>query len=156
MEFRPSAHTQVLLTAVSKRKERDIAVRIATYREALGCITLALPPSCLQPHAFVGELLLHSDDDLAAMASRVIQIFATDQPVSRVARTALKASSKPPRAFLEPSSKLPGAASLTPPPRRGLPSHTGAPQGASALLRQDAHPRHLRARRVSDAAQGQD
>ena len=91
MEFRPH---QVLLTAVSKRKERDIAVRIATYREALGCITLALPPSCLQPHAFVGELLLHSDDDLAAMASRVIQIFATDQPVSRAARTALGASAR--------------------------------------------------------------
>ena len=47
------------LTSVTRKRDREIAVRVATYREALGCI-LATPASCLQPHRFVGELLLHS------------------------------------------------------------------------------------------------
>ena len=74
---------QVLLTSVTRKKDRDVAVRIAMYREALGCITHALPPSCLQQQTFVGELVLHVDDDLASMASRVIGIMARDQPARR-------------------------------------------------------------------------
>ena len=74
---------QVLLTSVTRKRDREIAVRVATYREALGCIPLATPASCLQPHRFVGELLLHSDEELALMASRVVQRFAREQPPRR-------------------------------------------------------------------------
>ena len=68
----------LLLTKITSKKDRAIATRIAMYREALGCIPLALPRSCLEPHGFVGELLLHSDEELASMASRVVQRLAED------------------------------------------------------------------------------
>ena len=74
---------QLMLSNVGKKKDRDNAVRLAMYREAIGCITLALPPMCLQPHAFVGELVLHADDELATMASRVVQQLTIEQPQHR-------------------------------------------------------------------------
>ena len=74
---------QLLLTAVGRRKDRENAVRLAMYREAISCITIALPPPCLQPHAFVGELVLHSDEELALMASRVVQRLTHEQPARR-------------------------------------------------------------------------
>lgn len=68
---------------MGRRKDRELAVRIATYREAIGCIPLALPPTCLMPHSFVGELVLHSDDELAAQASRVVQQLTAQYPSRR-------------------------------------------------------------------------
>ena len=71
-----SLQVQLLLTMVTSKKDRAIATRLAMYREAIGCIPLALPRACLETHGFIGALLLHADDDLANMASRVIQPLA--------------------------------------------------------------------------------
>jgi hypothetical protein len=74
---------QVLLTNVSRRKDRELAVRIAMYREAIGCIPMTLPPACLMTHQFVGELILHADGELANQASRVVQQLTLHEPSTR-------------------------------------------------------------------------
>ena len=74
---------QVLLTKVSRRKDRELAVRIAMYREAIGCIPRTLPPACLMTHQFVGELILHADNELASQASRVVQQLTLHEPSTR-------------------------------------------------------------------------
>ena len=74
---------QVMLQTVSKKKDRETAIRLATYREAVACMPLALPPQIFNPHQFIGQLLIHSDSELAASTSRMLQTLMTHQPVHR-------------------------------------------------------------------------
>ena len=106
---------QLLLTTVTRKKDREIATRLAMYREALGCIPLALPRPCLEPHGFVGELLLHSDVELASMASRVVQRLPNSQ-TDAVSTSMLRQAAYTP---LGRACRVPGAATLAAAPRGG-------------------------------------
>ncbi|KAL1500108.1 hypothetical protein AB1Y20_012781 [Prymnesium parvum] len=75
---------QVMLSRVSKKKDREVAVRLATYREAIACMPLALPEQVVkQPSHFIGQLLVHLDVELATSASRMLQSMMVDQPQYR-------------------------------------------------------------------------
>ena len=68
----------VLLKWISRKRDREHAVKLATYREAIACVPIALPPTSLQPQSFFGAMLLHSDADLASATSRSLQVRSRD------------------------------------------------------------------------------
>ena len=109
VELRDEDSVQVLLRSVGGRKDRDLAVKLAMYREAVSCIPLAMPAACLTPPSFVGQLILHSDKALAESASRVLQKLIREQPEQAPAagprrRSHPRPSSPPPPSPLPPPS----------------------------------------------------
>ena len=74
-----------LLRSAGSRKDREVALRLATYREAVACVPLVLPPQCLQDRSFFGQLLIHSDHDLATATSVALQQLMADAAWRRTA-----------------------------------------------------------------------
>ena len=125
VELRDEDSVQVLLRSVGGRKDRDLAVKLAMYREAVSCIPLAMPAACLTPPSFVGQLILHSDKALAESASRVLQKLIREQPEQARRRDPAALTLHPPH----PSTLT---TTLPRPPRSAVRSSTASASSPSA------------------------
>ena len=139
VELRDEDSVQVLLRSVGGRKDRDLAVKLAMYREAVSCIPLAMPAACLTPPSFVGQLILHSDKALAESASRVLQKLIREQPEQARRRDPAALTLHPPL----PSTLT---TTLPRPPRSAVRSSTASASSPSASWRCRAARRRRSAR----------